>query len=57
MIYLLFVIFGLAAALNVYTYGVWLKKQGNAPGFLLTLFLATATFALPIYQLYNFLSP
>ena len=50
MIYLLFAIFGLAAAVNLFTYGVWLKKQGNAPGYLLALFLAAATIALPVYH-------
>ena len=48
MISLLFVIAGLAAGIHVYTYGRWLKNQGNIPGFILAFLLAAAAAGLPV---------
>lgn len=53
MIQILFVIAGIAAAINVYTYGKWLKAKGNTAGSLLAYALAITTVALPVFNLFR----
>lgn len=42
---------GLISGLHVYTYGRWLKQQGNTPGAILAYLLAAASTGLPAWRL------
>lgn len=46
---ILFIIAGIVSGIHVYSYGRWLKSEGNLAGFILTFLLAAASAILPIY--------
>jgi len=47
----LFLFAGIAAAVHVYSYGIWLNRQGNTAGCILSLTLAAAAIIIPGYRL------
>lgn len=51
MAYLLFAVAGGISAINLFTYGLWLKRTGNTTGFIMTLFIAFLAIVLPAYNL------
>jgi hypothetical protein len=50
MIYIAFLIVGFCASIHVFSFGLWLKRQGNLSGFLLTLLMALVATGLPLYN-------
>jgi len=48
---MLFVAAGIAAGIHAYTYGRWLKSQGNIPGAVLAFLFAAAAVFLPVFHL------
>jgi hypothetical protein len=52
MVHVLFIITGIAAGFHAYTYGRWLKQQGNLPGALCAFFFAAAAVVLPVAHLW-----
>jgi len=48
MAHILFITAGVAAGFHAYTYGRWLKQQGNLPGALCAFFFGAAAAGLPI---------
>ncbi|MBP2645063.1 MAG: hypothetical protein H6Q75_503 [Firmicutes bacterium] len=49
----IFAVAGIVSGFHVYTYGRWLKQQGNIPAAYFSFLLATATAVLPIYHYYT----
>lgn len=50
MIYIAFLVVGFFASIHVFSFGLWLKKQGNLSGFILSLLLAIMATGLPLYN-------
>jgi len=48
MSHLIFIAVGIAAGFHAYSFGRWLKQEGNIPGSLLAFFLAASAAALPV---------
>lgn len=48
MAHMLFIVAGAAAGFHAYTYGRWLKQQGNMSGALCVFFLGAAAAGLPV---------
>lgn len=48
---ILLLLAGLVSGLHVYTYGRWLRQQGNSPGAILAYALAAASAGLPAWRL------
>jgi hypothetical protein len=48
---LLFTIVGIVSGIHIYTYGRWLKQQGNIAGFILALLVAATVVILPGFRL------
>lgn len=51
MIKIVFAIAGLVSSIHVYSYGRWLKQQGNIAGSLLAFLFAVAAVILPVYRM------
>ncbi|EGO64363.1 hypothetical protein [Acetonema longum] len=49
MKYFIFIAAGIVSGFHVYTYGRWLKQQGNTAGAIMTFVLAAAAMILPVY--------
>lgn len=47
MISILFIVAGIVSGIHVYTYGSWLKQQGNISGSILAYVLAAMAAILP----------
>jgi hypothetical protein len=47
----MYVIAGIVSGFHAYTYGRWLKNEGNIPGSLLAYFLGVSAAALPIVRI------
>ncbi|MBP2653231.1 MAG: hypothetical protein H6Q73_800 [Firmicutes bacterium] len=47
---LLFTIIGIVSGIHLYTYGRWLKQQGNIAGFILAILVAAAAVILPGFR-------
>lgn len=50
MIYITFLLAGFIASIHIFSYGLWLKREGNLPGFVLTLLTAALATGLPLYN-------
>jgi hypothetical protein len=50
MPHVIFILAGLVSAIHVYSYGRWLKQQGNTPGALVAYLFAAVAVALPIHH-------
>lgn len=51
MSHLIFIAAGIVAGFHAYTFGRWLKQEGNIPGGLLAFFLAAFAAALPVVHM------
>ncbi len=52
---IIFLAGGIISGIHVYTYGCWLRKQGQIAGFILTVIVAAAAVALPAWHMYKVL--
>jgi hypothetical protein len=50
-VYYLFIIAGAAAAIHAFTYGRWLRRQGNVAGSIFCFVVAAAAAVLPAAQM------
>lgn len=51
MLHLVYVVAGAAAGIHAYTYGRWLKQQGNIPGAIFSFSVAAAAATMPVLHL------
>ncbi|BBB90340.1 MAG TPA: hypothetical protein PKA28_12815 [Methylomusa anaerophila] len=51
MIRIIFLVAGIVAGIHVYTYGRWLKQQGNIPGAILAFIFAALAAVLPAWDM------